>query len=58
MCEKIEIVEEGIYRTNTGDIVKILSMDKNNDVLKIYNISDSCKQWKKLSKNNIVEKIR
>ena len=45
MAEELEIVKGGVYRTHVGDLVKILDIDESRDMLCIFNISDSAKQW-------------
>jgi ABC-type Na+ transport system ATPase subunit NatA len=46
--EKIEINE--VYKTHVGDLVKILEIDKPNDRLHLFNISDGANQWVSLSR--------
>lgn len=51
MEEKIEKVEVNeVYRTHVGDLVKIISIDKPNDRVHIFNISDGANQWVSLSR--------
>ena len=46
--EKVEVNE--VYRTHVGDLVKIISIDKPNDRVHIFNISDGANQWVSLSR--------
>jgi mRNA-degrading endonuclease RelE of RelBE toxin-antitoxin system len=46
--EKIEVNE--VYKTHVGDIVKIIEIDKPNDRLHLFNISDGANQWVSLSR--------
>jgi hypothetical protein len=51
MEEKIEKIEANeVYRTHVGDLVKIMDIDKENDRLHIFNISDGAGQWVSLSR--------
>jgi mRNA-degrading endonuclease RelE of RelBE toxin-antitoxin system len=45
---KIEI--NGVYKTHVGDLVKIMEIDKANDRIHLYNISDGANQWVSLSR--------
>jgi len=46
--EKVEVNE--VYKTHVGDLVKIISIDKPNDRVHIFNISDGANQWVSLSR--------
>lgn len=51
MEEKIEKIEVNeVYKTHVGDLVKILEIDKSNDRLHLFNISDGANQWVSLSR--------
>jgi hypothetical protein len=51
MEEKIEKIEVNeVYKTHVGDLVKILEIDKPNDRLHLFNISDGANQWVSLSR--------
>ena len=39
MEEKLKIEIGGVYRTHVGDLVKIVSINKEKDEIWIYNIS-------------------
>lgn len=51
MEEKIKKIEVNeVYKTHVGDLVKILEIDKLNDRLHLFNISDGANQWVSLSR--------
>lgn len=50
MEEKLKIEIGGVYRTHVGDLVKIISINKEKDEVWIYNISENANQWVSLSK--------
>jgi|GEM_PF-2185266 mRNA-degrading endonuclease RelE of RelBE toxin-antitoxin system len=50
MEEKLKIEIGGVYRTHVGDLVKIVSINKEKDEIWIYNISENANQWVSLSK--------
>lgn len=51
MAEKIEKVEVNeVYKTHVGDLVKIMRVDKENDRVHIFNISDGANQVVSLSR--------
>ena len=49
MQEELKIEVGGIYKTHVGDLVKIISVDKPNDRIHIFNISDGANQHVSLS---------
>lgn len=54
-------LEEGaVYKTKFGELIKIESLDKNNDHNKIKNISNDSHLWlpEKRIIDNIAKKIR
>ena len=58
MEEKIEKIEVNeVYKTHVGDLVKILEIDKPNDRLHLFNISDGANQWVSLSRA-LVHKLK
>jgi len=42
------IKERKTYRSHVGDLVKVLKIDTESNVLKVYNISDSCHSWHRI----------
>jgi len=49
--EKIKEVKPGeVYKTHVNDLVKIIEVDKVNDRVHIFNISDGANQWVSLSR--------
>lgn len=49
--EKIKEVKPGeVYKTHVNDLVKIIDVDKVNDRVHIFNISDGANQWVSLSR--------
>lgn len=49
--EKIkEVKPNEVYRTHVNDLVKIIEVDKENDRVHIFNISDGANQWVSLSR--------
>ena len=42
------IEEQKMYLSIVGDLIKILEIDKINNRLKIYNISDSCSSYHRI----------
>ena len=51
MAEKIEKIEVNeVYRTHVGDLVKIIGIDKPNDRVHLFNISEGANQWVSLSR--------
>ena len=50
MEEKLKSEIGGVYRTHVGDLVKIVSINKEKDEIWIYNISENANQWVSLSK--------
>jgi mRNA-degrading endonuclease RelE of RelBE toxin-antitoxin system len=44
----LKIEEGSTYRSHVGDLVKILSIDKETNMLKVYNISESCHTWHRI----------
>jgi hypothetical protein len=46
--EKIEVNE--VWKTHVNDLVKIIEIDKENDRVHIFNISDGANQWVSLSR--------
>ncbi len=58
MAEKIEkIAVNEVYKTHVGDLVKIMDIDKENDRLHLFNISDGANQWVSLSRA-LVHKLK
>lgn len=43
--EEIKLKPGQIYRTLSGDLIKIISINKEQDLLHIYNMSDKANQW-------------
>ena len=60
MSESIKIIPEinRTYKTEVNNLIKVLSIDIENDRLKIYNISESATMWISLSKHNLKTLIR
>ena len=52
---KIEI--DGVYKTHVNDLVKVIEIDKPNDRIHLYNISEGANQWVSLSRA-ITHKLR
>ena len=50
MNEEVKIEINGVYKTHVGDLVKIMEIDKPNDRIHLYNISDGANQWVSLSR--------
>ena len=50
MNEEVKIEINGVYKTHVGDLVKIMDIDKPNDRIHLYNISDGANQWVSLSR--------
>jgi ABC-type Na+ transport system ATPase subunit NatA len=50
MEELKEIKVNEVYKTHVNDLVKIVEIDKVNDRLHIFNISDGANQWVSLSR--------
>jgi hypothetical protein len=50
MEELKEIKVNEIYKTHVNDLVKIIEIDKVNDRLHLFNISDGANQWVSLSR--------
>lgn len=57
MNEEVKIEINGVYKTHVGDLVKIMEIDKPNDRIHLYNISDGANQWVSLSRA-LTHKIR
>ena len=55
--EEMKIEINGVYKTHVGDLVKVVEIDKPNDRIHLYNISDGANQWVSLSRA-LVHKIR
>jgi mRNA-degrading endonuclease RelE of RelBE toxin-antitoxin system len=48
--EKIKVIEVNeVYKTHVGDLVKIMEIDKPNNRVHLFNISDGANQWVSLS---------
>ena len=59
--EEMKIEVNGIYKTHVNDLVKIINIDKSNDRIHLYNISDGANQWVSLSraiKHKIISRVR
>jgi len=50
MEEVKEVKVNEVYKTHVNDLVKIVEIDKVNDRLHIFNISDGANQWVSLSR--------
>ena len=50
MEEVKEVKVNEVYKTHVNDLVKIVELDKVNDRLHIFNISDGANQWVSLSR--------
>lgn len=50
MEELKEVKVNEVYKTHVNDLVKIVEIDKANDRLHIFNISDGANQWVSLSR--------
>jgi hypothetical protein len=50
MSEELKIEIGGVYKTPVKDLVKVINIDKENDRIHLFNISDSANQWVSLSR--------
>jgi len=41
----MEIKEGKLYRSLVGDLVKVLTIKKETNTFKVYNVSESCHTW-------------
>jgi hypothetical protein len=48
--EEKEIEINGVYKSHVGDLIKVLEIDKSNDRIHLYNISDGANQWVSFSR--------
>lgn len=48
--EEREIEINGVYKSHVGDLIKVLEIDKSNDRIHLYNISDGANQWVSFSR--------
>jgi hypothetical protein len=53
-----QLIENGVYMTHSKDLVQIKKIDKEKNILHVYNITDSCNVFPILSKHNLVKRIR
>lgn len=44
----LQIKEGKTYRSHVGDLVKVLTIDKERNQMKVYNISESCHSWHRI----------
>jgi hypothetical protein len=53
-----ELVENGVYLTHTKDLVQIRGIDRANDKLHLYNITESCNVYLNLTKHLLIKRVR
>jgi hypothetical protein len=61
MDEEIKLEIEGVYKTNTKDLVKIVKIEEEGQMkgqMYLYNITESCHQWVSVKNHRLISKIR
>lgn len=53
-----ELVSGGVYLTHTKDLVQIREIDKDNDKMQLFNMTEQCKQWVTIKRHLLVERVR
>ena len=56
--EEFKIEEEGVYKNEIGNIVQIKNIDREKNMVLIYNISESCNQYVPHRESRFVKRIR
>ena len=56
--EEFKIEEEGVYKNEIGNIVQIKNIDREKNMVLIYNISESCNQYVPHRESLFVKRIR
>ena len=55
---EFKIEEEGVYKNEIGNIVQIKKIDREKNMVLIYNISESCNQYVPMRDSRFVSRIR
>ena len=55
---EFKIEEEGVYKNEIGNIVQIKNIDREKNMVLIYNISESCNQYVTMRNSRFVSRIR
>jgi hypothetical protein len=53
-----ELIDGGVYKTHTNDLVQIKGIYKDKNQLHVYNITESCNIFMNLKKHHLVKRIR
>ena len=61
MNPEVKLEIEGVYRTNTKDLVKIVRIENDGQMkgqMYLHNITENCHQWVKIEGHRLVTKVR
>lgn len=61
MSTEIKLEINGVYKTNTKDLVKIVEIREDGQMkgkMYLYNITESCHQWVNVKDHRLITKIR
>jgi hypothetical protein len=53
-----KIEEGGVYRNEVGNIIEIRNINKEKNMVLLYNISESCNQYVTMRNSRFVSRIR
>lgn len=53
-----DLLKDAVYMTHTKDLVQIRNINKDKNELHLYNITESCNVYVKLSTHQLIRRIR
>lgn len=45
MPEELKIEVGGLYKSHVGELIKVMEIRENEDMVHIFNVSESANQW-------------